>query len=292
MWVPLTALDPSRHADALGDAPEREVYRPLTIAERPRAVDGAFTGREGGISPPPYDALNLGLHVGDAPAAVMENRRRALAVLSGGQPERPGAVGLGDLVVGQQVHGASVAVVGPEHAGRGAFDHATAVEGVDGLVTVHRGLCLCVLVADCVPLLLHDPIRGAIGAVHAGWRGTAAGIARSAVETMSAAFGCRPSDLRAALGPSIGPEDYEVGPEVIDAVGARYRATTASGRPSVDLRAALREQLIEVGLCAEHVEMSAASTASRVDRWFSHRAAGGAPTGRQAGLIALPRSGG
>ncbi len=240
---------------------------------------GAFTERAGGTSLPPLDSLNLGLHVGDDPEAVIENRRRALETLDGG-------IGLDDMVVGEQVHGSRVVRVGRRHAGLGARDYATAVPGADGLITATKGLCLCVLVADCVPILLFDPKRGAIGAVHAGWRGTAAGIARHAVRSMVKAFGCDPQDIVAAIGPSIGPADYAVGPEVIEAIGAEFASSTHTGRPSIDLRAANQQQLMAAGLDADNIEIDAASTVSDRDRYFSHRAEGGR-TGRNAGLIVL-----
>lgn len=240
---------------------------------------GAFTERVGGFGSPPFDSLNMALHVGDDPATVLQNRRRALGALGGG-------FGLDDLVVGQQVHGSRVERVGREHAGRGAHEATTAIAGADALITATPGLVLCVLVADCVPLLLYDARRGAIGAVHSGWRGTAAGIARRTVQAMAEAFGSRPLDIIASIGPSIGPKDYAVGQEVIEAVGREYAGSTARGEPSVDLRAANRDQLIAAGVAPDRIEIAIESTASCTDRYFSYRAAGG-PTGRTAGLIVL-----
>ena len=159
-------------------------------------------------------ACNLGLHVGDEAAAVRDRRARLLADL-GLEPA--------SLVAGDQVHGTMVAVVGEAERGLGSVDQRTALPATDGLATCTPGLTLSVYYADCAPLLLVDPETRAVAAVHAGWRGSVAGIARRAVETMIAAFAAQPGRLLAAIGPAIGPCCYEVGPEPADRVPAAAR---------------------------------------------------------------------
>ena len=246
----------------------------------------AVSTRAGGVSAGPFAALNLGLHVGDDPAAVLENRARLCATLG---------LSLEDIVVGAQVHGGEVAVVGRADRGRGARDHADAVPGVDALVNDAPGVGLLVLAADCVPLVLVDPVRGAVGVAHAGWRGVAVGVAGRAVGAMAAAFGCAPRDLRAGIGPAIGAADYVVGPDVVAALGRGWGAAAgawlgadAAGRRTLDLAGAVRDQLVGAGLDARHVATMPHSTAADTARFYSHRAEGGR-TGRLGALVALRR---
>ncbi|MCY0869478.1 MAG: laccase domain-containing protein, partial [Firmicutes bacterium] len=126
-----------------------------------------FTGRDGGVSAGAYASRNLALHVGDADAQVLENRYRTAREL--GLPMR-------SLTFAEQVHGNRVAIVRRRDRGRGALAGEDALPGVDALVTSQRGTALCVLAADCVPLLFADADAGVVGAAHAGWRGAAAGV--------------------------------------------------------------------------------------------------------------------
>jgi len=157
-----------------------------------------FTTRAGGVSAPPFDTLNLGGKWGDDPARVVENRRR----LAGAVPGR--------CYVARQVHGPAIVRV---RAGEGA--EAIARVEADGLVSDAVGVSLGVFVADCIPALIADPRTGAFASVHAGWRGTVAGVLPAAVRALATEFGARPGDLRIALGPAIGPCCFEVGEEVV-----------------------------------------------------------------------------
>ena len=132
-------------------------------------VDVLVTTRRGGISAGPYASLNLSFNVGDEPAAVLENRRRAAVALG---------ARLDDVVVAEQVHGAVAAVVGAADRGRGARPDAAAVPGADALATADPGTTLAVLAADCVPVVLYDPVAHVLACAHAGWRGTVAGGGR------------------------------------------------------------------------------------------------------------------
>ena len=171
-------------------------------------VDAVVTDRWGGVSWGPYESLNLGLHVGDEPSDVAENRRLAVGLV-GGVPE--------ELVTCTQVHGRDVVVVDePGHAG-----------DADALVTTTPGLVLMVLMADCVPVLLCDPAARVLATVHAGWRGTVADVVGATVDVMRS-LGA--ADISAHLGPAVPVERYEVGPEVVKAAdGAGLADALADG---------------------------------------------------------------
>lgn len=247
-------------------------------------VGHAVSQRSGGVSRPPYASLNLGLHVGDRPEAVIENRRRLAEALG---------TTLDALCFAEQVHGAEVARVGPDQRGRGARSLADALPGADALISDLPGTWLVILVADCVPILLADPRRGVVGVAHAGWRGSVQGVAARTVAAICAGFGSRPAELHAAIGPSIGPADFEVGPEVAAAFAEAFpearNAVIQPGdgdRSRVDLWSANRIQLERAGLDPARIELSGRSTASDTGRWFSHRAEAGR-SGRFAAAIAL-----
>ncbi len=242
----------------------------------------AVTTRHGGESVAPYDTLNLGLHVGDRPEAVIDNRVRAAAAFG---------VDLDAVVFARQVHGAAAAGVGPQDRGRGTLSEADAVPDVDILVTTTPGVTLAILVADCVPLALVDPEAGVLAVVHAGWRGTAAGAVGCALSAM-AASGARPGRVRAFLGPAVRPDRYQVSDDVPRALSAAVRPAAlhrSVARPDgpghwlVDLVAANRQQLLASGVPDGHVTDSGATTAD--EGFFSDRAQ--RPCGRFALLARL-----
>jgi polyphenol oxidase len=210
-------------------------------------VDAAVTARGGGVSSGPYATLNLSLTVGDDPARVLENRRRLAAVL-GARPE--------DFVFARQVHGAGARIVGDADRGSGAFTLDDAIADTDALVTMSPDVVLAILTADCVPIVLHDPVAGVLACVHAGWRGTVARVCAAAVAVMTS-LGARPSDVIAGLGPAVASARYQVGPDVHQAVTQAFGSAApaflgpdpqASGRWLLDLWAANRHVLREVGL--------------------------------------------
>lgn len=155
------------------------------------------------------ESLNIGLHRGDAPENVLENYRILGAAL-GFAPE--------DTVLTKQVHGDVVLRVGRKDRGTGLF--VPQETPCDGLITNEPGVALVIFTADCTPILFHDPVTGAVGAVHAGWRGTAAQIGARAVEAMAAAYGCKPENIRAAIGPNIGKCCFETHGDVPQAMEA------------------------------------------------------------------------
>lgn len=238
---------------------------------------GVFT-RLGGTSEGHLASLNLGKTVGDDPANVTANRARMLAALE----LEPGAAR-----TVWQVHGARVLAVN----GVGPGPDEEPPPKADGIITDRPGLGLWMRFADCVPIILHDPVRGAIGMAHAGWKGTAVGIALATVRAMQQTYGSRPADLIVGIGPSICAERYPVGPEVVAAIRDAFGDTDGLvwrdklGKPHLDLWAANKRALHEAGV--SQIEVSGLCTATHTREFFSHRAEQGR-TGRFGALIRLP----
>lgn len=237
----------------------------------PRGVRALSTWRSGGVSTGAYASLNLGSRVGDEAAAVAANRR--LLALAAGLPAEPCWL--------RQVHGTEVADLDAP-AAAGAPESSP---GEDAVITRQRGRVCAILTADCVPVLFASPEGGLIGAAHAGWRGLAAGVLQATV----AALKGEPKALMAWIGPCIGPEAYEVGPEVRDAVLAAmpgaapaFRAGSGS-RFMADLPQIARLQLKASGVA--RIFGGTECTYQDPGRYFSHRRDG--QTGRQATLIWL-----
>lgn len=234
-----------------------------------------FTGRPGGVSPYPRKALNLGLAIGDDPANVKENYARLGRELD---------FWPGNLALIKQVHGDRVIV-------RRTKEDIRLIEA-DGQVTDAAGLVLGVQVADCVPVLMYDPVAGAVGSVHAGWRGTHLGIIAGAVETLFREYGSSPKNIRVALGPSIRVESYEVGEEIAEKFIDKFGE--ASGvvcndlgqKPHLDLIAANRLVALDAGILSEHLTVCGGCTAANPEKYFSYRTDRG-QTGRQLGFIGL-----
>ncbi|WP_256104396.1 peptidoglycan editing factor PgeF [Streptomyces sp. ODS05-4] len=228
----------------------------------------AFTDRWGGVSAAPYDALNLGGAVGDTPEAVRANRRLAAESLK----LDPAAV-----VWMNQVHGRETAVVeGPWPDGP--------VPAVDAVVTARRGLALAVLTADCVPVLLADPVAGVAAAAHAGRPGMAAGVVPAAVEAM-VRLGAEPSRITARTGPAVCGRCYEVPAALREEVAAREPAAwaeTSWGTPALDVTAGVLAQLAALGVADR--QASAVCTRESADH-FSYRR--DRTTGRLAGYVWL-----
>lgn len=230
----------------------------------------AITTRHGGVSEGVHGSLNMGLHVGDDPQRVVENRRRAA---------RAFGVELESIVFAEQVHGANATVVGQVERGRGTLQMDDAIPSTDILVTTSLNTTLAILVADCVPIALLDPERGVLAVVHAGWRGTAAGVSHRALEAMCA-LGAQPERLVAFIGPGVHPARYEVDEEVHDALAqavaphalaAEVARPSGAGRWRVDLMAANYQQLALAGVAPGHIFDCGVTTAD--DDYFSDRAA-------------------
>ncbi len=226
---PPTASVPPLDPTVLGEYGATGSLRLLTWpALAASGADAAVTARAGGVSSGPYATLNLSLSVGDDPGRVLENRRRLAAAFGAGP---------GDFVFARQVHGANVRGVGEAERGSGAFALDNAIPDVDALVTRTPGLVLAILTADCVPIVLHDPVAGVLACVHAGWRGTVARVAAAAVAAMQT-LGARPRDVIAGIGPAMGPRPltrsaptstYAVGRGLGPAVSAVMRPDRVAG---------------------------------------------------------------
>jgi YfiH family protein len=239
------------------------------------------TGRDGGVSKPPYDEFNVGLHVGDDQQAVVENRRRVARALG---------IELSSFVIPQQVHGGEVQMVTSADRGRGALTSEDAIPGVDALITREAGIALAVMLADCVPVVVFDPITPAVGIAHAGWAGTVRHVARNTVAAMRKQLGSDPGTLLAGVGPSIGPDSYEVGAEVAGRAQAEFPDTGAvrpqgEGKFLLDLWGCNVADLLEAGLPREHIEVAGLDTFQMPARFFSHRRQ--QPTGRFLALAML-----
>jgi polyphenol oxidase len=242
------------------------------------AVAG-FTTRHEGVSRPPYNSLNLGTNTLDSPHNV-EGNRSLLARGFGATLDR--------FLTVTQVHGTDLLVIDSPNQ---EFSHFLKLE-CDGIVTNQPGLMIAVCVADCVPLLLHDPVKGVVAALHAGWQGTVGNIAGKGVEAMVSMFGSNPKDILAAIGPSISACCYEVDAPVRDAfkkAGAAwdlYARESGEKKWQLDLAAANKQQLIDAGLSPSQIESEPLCVCCNQELFFSYRRDGG-DTGRQVGFIML-----
>ena len=247
------------------------------------SVPHCFTTRYGGVSSGYLASMNLGIHRGDAPENVLQNYR-ILGDAVGFVPEQ--------LVLTTQTHTDIVVPVDASHRGAGLF--APELPECDGLITNTPGVGLAVFTADCTPILLHDPVTGAVGAVHAGWRGTASAIGAKAVEAMVRHYGCRPEDIRAAIGPNIAQCCFETDGDVPEALLKTYGSAadpfilSRNSKYYVNLKAVNALGLEQVGV--RHIQVSDACTACDPDRYWSHRKVG-TNRGSLAGIIVCKEAG-
>ena len=237
-------------------------------------MQAVFT-RHGGVSPAPWQSLNLGGSVGDEPARVAENRLRIFDALGRDRAS------IHDVWL---VHGTDIVYADTPRP----LEHHP--ERADILLTNNPEVSLFMRFADCVPLLFHDPKKNVIGIAHAGWMGTVKGVAEKAVEGMQSRYGSKPEDIVAGIGPSIGVDHYEVGEDVVSQFREKYGRDeerilqTRNGSTYLDLWAANLLQLRNAGV--GQVQVSGICTACHLEDWFSHRAEKG-KTGRFGVLMAL-----
>jgi YfiH family protein len=236
-------------------------------------IQSFVTTRLGGVSDWPYSSLNLGLHTKDNPIHVIKNRELLAEAFH---------IPVSQVVYANQVHSGKVTIVTQEDIAQGAFNFTPET---DALVTNLIGICLMVMVADCVPILLFDPVKKVVAAIHAGWRGTLKAIVRNTVMAMQTAYGTNPKDLIAGIGPSIGPCCYEVGLDVKKEVESLYDntegilKTRSDTKFLFDLWQANYNQLIECGVSDSKIEIAKMCTQCNNDIFYSSRASHGI-TGR------------
>lgn len=243
-------------------------------------VRALVTTRSGGTSGGPYESLNLGLHVGDDPERVVQNRQRAA---------QAAGLTLDDLVFCNQAHGRAVTEVTSADRGRGTRSMRDALADTDALVTGEPGVGLVVMVADCVPIVLFDPSTRTLSCVHAGWRGTVARVVQAALEAMESR-GASAGGVLAAIGPAISPEGYEVGEDVRKAAAESFGpmldqvlTATAGGKWLFDLWTANRLLLLESGVRPENIVVAALGTGGK--DFFSDRAL--RPCGRFVAIASI-----
>lgn len=230
----------------------------------------AFTTRHGGVSEEPYRSLNLGTHVDDAPEAVQENRQHLLdAVGAGSYTDQ--------LIVPNQIHSDRVLVVDTVQETR-----ACAQQGADGIVCTQNEVPVLLCFADCVPVICVAP-QGAFAVLHAGWRGALAGICSKGLEALCAQAQCTPGDCNIYIGPHIGPECFEVGPEVYDSFIETFGHLCDAGYRHLDLSAAIIADVERIGADSSRIVDIQKCTVCCNDDFFSYRAENGM-TGRHGAL--------
>lgn len=234
------------------------------------------TTRQGGVSRGNYASFNINAYCGDDEASIGVNKQTLCDDLG---------IDIDHLVMPHQTHTACVKTIDQHFLALSDVEKHSYLEGVDALVTAQPGLCIGVSTADCVPVLLTDDNHRVIAAVHAGWRGTLAGISANAVSVLCQTYNVLPKQLHAVIGPSISVEVFEVGQEVYDAfeisgkfpmsqIARRYPAQGGGEKWHIDLWAANFITLEHCGLLMENIQVSGICTFAQCDRFFSARRLG------------------
>ena len=240
-------------------------------------VTAFSTTRQGGCSEGRYGEFNINRYCGDSKEAIRQNRSLLCRLL-----------GIGDdrLIMPHQVHLTEIAVVNEAFLQLPDDERLARLEGVDALMTDVAGVCIGVSTADCIPVLLYDPVCRAVCAIHAGWRGTVQRIVAKAVAKMTAVYGTRPADLVAQIGPGIHLDSFEVGDEVYDAfahegfpmesISKKYPVNNGGSKSKwhLDLPECNRQQLLSAGVSGERITVSPICTYQQSDRFFSARRLG------------------
>jgi polyphenol oxidase len=238
----------------------------------------AFTGRTGGVSRGPYKDLNLGLNVGDNPEDVLKNRAIVGKILN---------IDASRLTCAEQVHGVEIATVDESNAGRGAYSFSDAIKGVDALITDEINTPLGLLFADCVPVVIIDPVQRIAAVAHAGWRGVYGGIVERVVESMQAQFQKTDIELLLAfIGPHIGSCCFKVSPELARQFGERFHTLKnwLKHDVNIDLGYLIKRQLTGCGILESNIGEVEECTSCANKSLFSYRAHEG-KTGRQSAIV-------
>ena len=228
--------------------------------------------RAGGYSQGAYSSFNISPYSSDNPTHVLQNKELLLNNL----PQRPE-----HIILPHQTHGDTTKIIDAEFLTWDANKQQNYLENTDALITAEKGVCIGVSTADCVPVLLYDQKLQLVAAIHAGWRGTVKQIVRKTIECMKEVYGSSPTDLLAGIGPSIGPEAFEVGEEVAD----EFRKFHTSKKPiihinpdtkksHINLWMANQNQLMDCGVPKEQIEIANVCTHSNDDMLFSARRLG------------------
>lgn len=242
------------------------IYQPEIFAPHP--VIAAESQREGGVSPPPYHSLNLGINTTDNPENVDQNRQRFFEALDWPVEQ---------FTYSYQVHGKEVLIA------TGPGGH----HGYDAIITRQHGLMVGVTIADCTPVLIYDPVQKAIAAIHAGWQGTAAQIVAHTLHSMQEKFGTHSADCLAYIGTCITQPHYEVDERVASRLDkAHLQPGAQPGKWMADLKGANQAQLRSAGIAESHIEVSPYCTWANNEDYFSHRRNEGT-TGRMLAVIGI-----
>ena len=232
-------------------------------------INHFISSRTGGFSKGPFMSMNTGFHVGDNDWTVFQNRKKLAHALK---------VNVEQFTFGNQTHSSNIAIIDCTKKGMGSTDFESSIANTDGLVSKTPKIYLCVQLADCVPILMYDPVMHVIAAVHAGWKGTLRKIAEVAVKTMMHTFGSNPADIIAGIGPSNGPCCYEVGEDVKSeaerSLGNTSRINREHPKPGkyiFDQWIANFMQLTECGIPEQNIEISGLCSQCHSDTFFSSR---------------------
>lgn len=248
-----------------------------------KLVTHAISTRFNGVSKNEFSSLNLALHNGDDLKDVWKNREIFCSGLE---------IDAKRIVTAQQVHGEQVLCVDESYVGRGAFDYMKAIPDTDGLITNLPDLPLMMFFADCVPILIFDPVKKAIGICHAGWKGTVHKIAQKTVQAMIKSFNSKPEDCLIGIGPSIGACCFEVDDPVYTQFRKEFPTLkcekVSEKKWKIDLWEANRLQLGDIGVVDKNIICSNVCTKCNSDVFFSYRADAG-KTGRIAAIIQLKK---
>ncbi|MDL5141313.1 peptidoglycan editing factor PgeF [Bacillus atrophaeus] len=246
-------------------------------------IIAGFTTKNGGVSKPPFESLNTGLHVHDKDADVVENRKKIAGLFD---------TDLQSWVFADQTHEHHVRKVTHEDGGKGAREYSSAFKATDGLYTSEKNVFMALCFADCVPLFFYDSVRSLVGIAHAGWKGTVKQIGREMVKRWTDEEGSRLSDIQAVIGPSISAGCYTVDDRVITEVNALPFSAehavnkTGPGQYQLDLKELNRLILIESGISNENISVSGLCTEKEHPLFFSHRRDQG-KTGRMMSFIGM-----
>ena len=251
------------------------MYRPIHELTQTNLVRAGISLRLGGVSIAPYTSLNLALHVGDNPAAVLQNQHRF-----------SDQTGIKSLKYCKQIHSDTVINAGTIQHSCWQGDNRNTPENIgDALISRERGDALGVFTADCVPIFILDVATPTIGIAHAGWRGTYARIVVKTVTRMKVDFGTHPDNCLIHLGPSIQKCCYEVSSELLDQFEEKFGKDVRNGQ-CLCLQTANMIQLVDAGVPLDSISISPHCTSCSTKKFYSYRAEGG-QTGRMLSFIQL-----